>query len=106
MVTVPPSLSDCAFAPLTPESALSTPLTQPLQHRWTLLSLTLVSAALADQPNAKRMDASVRMFFIMVVGVVVPCWTGLGHSYSTRPGEARLRYTLVFHIERLRPFQE
>src|SRR6266542_5404191 len=71
MVTVPASLSDCALAPVTPESALSTPLTQPLQQRWTLLSLTLVSEAGADQPVARRMDASVRMFFIMVVGNIV-----------------------------------
>jgi len=45
MVTVPVSLSDCAFAPGTLESALFTPLTQPSQQIWTLLSLTLVSAA-------------------------------------------------------------
>src|SRR6266516_1555270 len=96
MVTVPASLSDCAFAAVTPESALSTPLTQPLQQRWTLLSLTLVSAASTDQPIATRMDASVRMFFIMVVDDVVPCWTGLGHSYSRRPREALLRYRKGF----------
>src|SRR3989442_560865 len=28
------------------------------------------------------MHASVKMFFIRVVGDIVLCWTGLGHSYS------------------------
>src|SRR6266404_6137266 len=42
------------------------------------------------------MDASVRMFFIMVIDDVAPCWTGLGHSYSRRLREALLRYRLVF----------
>src|SRR6266487_171507 len=99
MVTVPASLSDCALAPVTPESALSTPLTQPLQQRWTLLSLTLVSAARADQPIARRMDASVRMFFIMVVGNVVL----VGRDWGIRIQEDSGRRCCVtgrfFHIE-------
>src|SRR5438034_980938 len=103
MDTVPASLSDWAFAPVTPESALSTPLTQLLQQRWTLLSLTVVSAAWADQPSATRMDARVRMSFIRVVGCVLldgirvfvfnktpPAASGLHFAFSTptlQPGK-------------------
>src|SRR5436190_9903482 len=99
MVTVPASLSDCAFAPVTLVIALSTPLTQLLQHRWTLLSLTVVSAAWVDQPDATRMDASVRIFFIVVVGSVVL----VGRDWGIRIQEDSGRRCCVtgrfFHIE-------
>jgi len=54
MVTVSASLSDTAVAPLTVATALSTPLTQLLQQRWTLLNWTETSAAAAAAAKANE----------------------------------------------------
>src|SRR6185369_5544010 len=71
-VTVPASLSYWAAAPVTVEIALSTPLTQLPQQRWTLVSLTVVLAAWTEQASAATIDAIVRSFFIMSFENVVP----------------------------------